>query len=367
MLMRLPLLHTGFILFVIAASQAYSQTRTLPLNANPNLRSAQSASLIHDSFDLSRNTVQNSTTPDASASSAMPVTQNAVIRGCKPVCGITHLGRCMQDLGEDKKSIFTSPLRLQPKDAHWLAPLGAATGLAFAYDADAAQAAGADPTRANTANKIADFGSFWATGAESVGVYFIGLAQKNPKLAETGRLGAEAIIDPGTVTLATKLVTNRQRPHQGNGQGDFWPYGTEHWQWDTSFPSDHATSAMALARIVAGEYPRWYVIVPAYGFVESISISRILANQHFPSDIVVGQAIRLSHRQLRIEPSRIVSSGKTRPGSTVDRLDQPRYRSANAHSGSVCGDSTGTRSSVLEVALLLIPEEHFQSGSPERP
>jgi hypothetical protein len=223
----------------------------------------------------------------------------------RPICGIAHLGRCLQDLAEDEKGIFTSPLRAQPKDAYWLAPLGAATGLAFAYDTDAEQAAGVDPGRANTANKISDVGSYWATGAEGAGVYFLGLAKKNPKLAETGRLGVEAILDSGGVVLAAKLASNRQRPLDGNGQGDFWASGADYKGLDSSFPSDHATSTMALARVIAGEYPRWYVMVPAYGFAETVSISRILANQHFPSDVVVGQAIGflagsyvLNHRAL---------------------------------------------------------------------
>jgi hypothetical protein len=112
-----------------------------------------------------------------------------------PICGINHLVRCIQDLGQDEKGIFTSPLRTTAKDAYWLAPLGASTGLAFAYDADAAQSVGVDVNRTNTANKVADFGSFFASGAEGAGIYFVGLARKNPKLAETGRLGAEAIID----------------------------------------------------------------------------------------------------------------------------------------------------------------------------
>ncbi len=202
-----------------------------------------------------------------------------------------HLVRCVEDLGEDDKGIFTSPLHVQPKDAYWLMPLSAATGLAFAYDTNAEQAAGVNANRTDAANKIADFGSFYATGAEGAGLYFLGLARKNPKLAETGRLGAEAVIDSGTVTLATKLVANRQRPLEGNGQGNFWAGGASHWEWDSSFPSDHATASMALARVIAGEYPHWYVMVPAYGFAEIISISRIMANQHFPSDVLVGQAI----------------------------------------------------------------------------
>lgn len=71
----------------------------------------------------------------------------------------------MQDLGQDEVGIFTSPLRIRPKDATWLAPLGAATGLAFAYDPSAAQAVGVDASRTNAADQVARFGSFVATGA----------------------------------------------------------------------------------------------------------------------------------------------------------------------------------------------------------
>lgn len=208
-----------------------------------------------------------------------------------PVCGISRPGLCLQDLGKDEAGIFTSPLRLRPKDATWLAPLGVATGLAFTYDPGAAKAAGVDASRTATADQVARFGSFVAAGAEGGGIYFLGLAKRDPKLAETGRLGVEAVIDSGTVTLVTKLATNRQRPRQGDVQGDFWPYGTDHWEWDSSFPSDHATATMALARVISGEYPHWYVVVPAYGFAEAVGVSRLLANQHFPSDVLVGQAI----------------------------------------------------------------------------
>jgi membrane-associated phospholipid phosphatase len=224
---------------------------------------------------------------------------------------------------------------VQPKDTYWLAPLGAATGMAFAYDPDAAQAVGVDASRSNSANTIAGFGSFYATGAESAGIYFLGLANKNPKLAETGRLSAEAILASGTVSLVTKMASNRQRPLQGDGQGHFWAEGISHWQFDSSFPSDHATASMALARVVAGEYPHWYVVLPAYGFAESISISRILANQHFPSDVLVGQAIGflsggyvLSHRSLYRPSAR-----RTLTSELLDSLNpigDPRTRTVGA-------------------------------------
>ena len=207
------------------------------------------------------------------------------------ICGITHIGRCIKDLAQDDKGIVTSPARVRPKDASWLLPLGAATGLAFAYDVDAEQATGYDQGTENTANNISNFGSFYAAGGEGAALYFIGLGRHNPKLAETGRLGAEAVIDSGTVVLVTKLAANRERPLDGDRKGHFWTNPPGGWTWDSSFPSDHTTASMSLARVIAGEYPHWYVDLPAYGFAETIAVSRILANAHFPSDVVVGQAI----------------------------------------------------------------------------
>ena len=332
--MRLPFPLAGFILFAVAASDGQAQARILPLNHNPNLQLSRTASSIDGSFASGGNTAQNSTAPDTSATNAAPTAPNPVAQTSEPICGITHLVRCVKDLGEDDKGIFTSPLRVQPKDAYWLAPLGAAIGLAFAYDTNAAQALGVDANRENTANKIADFGSFYATGAEGAGIYFIGLARKNPKLAETGRLGAEAVIDSGTVTLLTKLISNRQRPRQGNGQGDFWPNGTSHWEWDSSFPSDHAIASMALARVIAGEYPHWYILLPAYGFAESMSISRILANQHFPSDVVVGQAIGFLTGSYLLNHRALYRSGKksmtARLIGSVNPITDPGTRTLGA-------------------------------------
>ncbi len=324
----------SWILFGMTGVYAHAQASMLPANPQPNLPHQQVATLLPSHPSLNGALAEGGSDADVSASNSFS-TPNSPTQGTQTICGITKLGRCLRDLGEDEKAIFTSPLRLQPKDGYWLAPLGAATGLAIAYDADAAETVGVDPSRTNTANKIADFGSFITTGAEGAGIYFIGLAKKDPKLAETGRLADEAIIDSGTVTLVTKLVSNRQRPRQGNGHGDFWPFGTEHWEWDSSFPSDHATASMALARVIAGEYPHWYVMVPAYGFAETISMSRIFANQHFPSDILVGQAVGfltgsyvLNHRSLyrpgakKTLASRLIGS--------VNPIADPRTRTLGA-------------------------------------
>ena len=265
----------------------------------------------------------------AGSPSGPDVTSKSISALKQPICGILHLGRCLEDLGADERGVFTSPFRVHPKDAYWLMPFGAATGLAFAYDAQASKTLGVDQNRTNIANNITNFGSYYATGAESAGVYFLGLARKDPKLAETGRLSAEAILASGTVTMVIKMAANRQRPLQGNRQGDFWANGTNHWEFDASFPSDHATASMALARVFAGEYRHWYVALPAYGFAESVGISRILANQHFPSDVLVGQAIGFLTGGYVLHHHALYCCGRenklsTKIMSTIDPIADPR-------------------------------------------
>lgn len=333
---HLTLCLAEVMIFAAAAQQAGAQAAVLPSNPEPSVAATQSPVITENNFRPGSNLSRNATaSADASAPDGQSASSTSPLQDDEPICGLAHIGECIKNLGQDEVGVFTSPLRVKPKDAYWLAPLGAATGLAFAYDTDAQQAAGIDPGRTNTANKIADFGSFPATVGEGAGMYFIGIGLDNPKLEETGRLSVEAVLVSGTVTLVTKLASNRQRPRQGNGQGDFWAYGTAHWEWDSSFPSDHATASMALARVVAGEYPRWSVIVPAYGFAETIAIARILANQHFPSDVLVGQAVGfltgsyvLNHRSLYRPGGRF--SYSIRVMNSIHPIDNPRLHTLGA-------------------------------------
>ncbi len=206
------------------------------------------------------------------------------------VCGVAHLGQCLKDIGHDQAGIWTSPLHIAPGDAIWLLPFAGATGVAIHYDAQAQQNLGIDKSRIDRSNTISAFGSPYATFGAGAGLYFIGLGTHNEHLAETGRLGAEAVADASLVVEALKLATNRERPNEGNGQGGFWPHGTRSYGLDGSFPSGHAAASFALARVIASEYPSKPVQVAAYAFALAISASRVTAHQHFPSDVLVGGA-----------------------------------------------------------------------------
>ncbi len=60
------------------------------------------------------------------------------------ICGLTHLGQCLRDIGHDQAGIWTSPLHIAPGDAIWLLPFAGATGVAIHYDAQAQQKGKAD-------------------------------------------------------------------------------------------------------------------------------------------------------------------------------------------------------------------------------
>jgi tetrahydromethanopterin S-methyltransferase subunit E len=108
---------------------------------------------------------------------------------------------------------------MHPRDAFWLVPFAAGTGVALHYDAQGQQELGIDKGRIDTSNVISGFGSAYATLGGAAGLYFIGLGTHNEHVAETGRLGAEAVIDSLLVVEALKLATNRERPNERNGQG----------------------------------------------------------------------------------------------------------------------------------------------------
>ena len=93
-------------------------------------------------------------------------------------------------------------------------------------------------------------------------------------------------IDSLAVSEAIQLVTLRDRPNVNNAKGSFFSSSP----LDCSFPSNHAAAAWAMASVVGDEYPGWLTRTAVYGLATGVSVSRVLAEQHFPSDVLVGSA-----------------------------------------------------------------------------
>ncbi len=227
----------------------------------------------------------------AYVSPAIPGDPDPTILNTPSICGFRNLPQCLKDIGNDQLGIWSSPSHLKLKDAFWLAPFVAATAVTFHNDADISQDIGFHPATLNVGRTVSNFGSGYATVGFGGALWTIGTLTHHEHLAETGLLGLEAIADAFLVDEAIKLPTNRQRPYENLVErGQFWEHGTRG-MTDSSFPSGHTITSFALARVVASEYPNIWVQVGAYSFATAVGLARITAQDHFPSDVLVGGAL----------------------------------------------------------------------------
>jgi membrane-associated phospholipid phosphatase len=64
----------------------------------------------------------------------------------------------------------------------------------------------------------------------------------------------------------------------------------ESWLTTASFPSGHASSAFAVAAVIADQSKKVYIDILAYSLATLVAISRIHIDKHWASDILVGSA-----------------------------------------------------------------------------
>jgi membrane-associated phospholipid phosphatase len=186
----------------------------------------------------------------------------------------------------DQKAIWTSPLHIKPLDAIWLLPLAATTGTMIGSDQHTMNSLihinANDQQHFNTLSNA----GVAALGALPAGMYLWSLNKDAPQAHETGLLSGEALVDSLAFSEAIELVSRRERPSVNNAKGNFFSSSPT----DSSFPSNHAAAAWAMASVIGEEYPGWLARTAVYGLATTVSVSRVLADQHFPSDVLVGSA-----------------------------------------------------------------------------
>jgi membrane-associated phospholipid phosphatase len=117
-----------------------------------------------------------------------------------------------------------------------------------------------------------------------------GLTRAGDHFRKTGLLSFEALADVTIIQYAMKSIFDRQRPLEGQGNGEFGASSGA--RYSSSFPSGHAIETFALASVLAHEYPhkRW-VQVLAYSYAAGVAGARLASKQHFPGDVMAGGAI----------------------------------------------------------------------------
>ncbi len=192
------------------------------------------------------------------------------------------------NLLKDQAAIWTSPARMREKDFAVFVPLVLATAVAITTDHQVMSSRRLDNPSLNSQAEKASTGLLGGFVAAPVIIYGLGELHHDDHATETGILGGEAMVDSLVVDEVMKAVTMRERPTLNGAKGRFFRTSVG---LDSSFPSTHSMIAWSSAAVIASEYGGPMTQIAAYGLATGVSVSRVLARQHFPSDVLVGSAV----------------------------------------------------------------------------
>ena len=121
-------------------------------------------------------------------------------------------------------------------------------------------------------------GSFLVQTGAAIGAFAIGKASGNMRVAAVGADLVRAQLVSQTVVQGVKFATHRTRPDGSDAQ---------------SFPSGHTASAFATATVLQ-RHLGWKAGVPAYAFAGYVGASRMSANKHHLTDVLMGAAVGIA-------------------------------------------------------------------------
>lgn len=187
----------------------------------------------------------------------------------------------------DQKAIWTSPAHIRSSNLPGLITLFLATTVAITADHQTmSTVVSHDPTfnHRNVQASNVLLGGFVAVPAL---LFLKGEFSHSPGARETGFLAGEAMADSMVVDEALKFSTMRERPDLDGAKGKFFQTSSA---TDSSFPSSHTLVAWSSAAVLASESYSPLVRIGAYTLATGVSLTRVLGQQHFPSDVLVGSA-----------------------------------------------------------------------------
>ncbi len=225
----------------------------------------------------------------------------------------------LRHLAGDQRQFWTSPLHFQTKDLKWILPGAGLTAAFIATDSWLSKQVPA--SHEATSKKVSEYGTYSLMGLSGAS-FLLGHIRRNDQLSEAGLLSGEAALNAAAVAFAFREVAQRQRPYQGNGHGNFFSGGS-------SFPSMHSTIAWSVASVWAHEYPGWLSQMAAYGMASAVTLTRVTAKQHFPSDVVIGSLLGWYFGRQVYRAHHDPELGGTAWGSVFDEQSGENHRNPN--------------------------------------
>jgi len=96
----------------------------------------------------------------------------------------------------------------------------------------------------------------------------------------------ESLASAGVVAFSLRYITGRSRPFTRDGPWKFRDSGWTHEH--QSFPSGHATAALALSTVLAERIGTIWSRLLFYSIGTVAAAARVRNNQHWTSDVVMG-------------------------------------------------------------------------------
>jgi hypothetical protein len=188
----------------------------------------------------------------------------------------------------DTYRLFTSPIYIRAGDLRWMLPVAAATGVSLSQDTHVARdIVSHNPAFNNSADNVS-YDLMYSYIAASATMYGTGLFTHNDHLRETGLLSGEAQVDAEIFDTVVKLASFRERPSPtDNYAGKFYQTSAGE---DSSFISGHAILTWSAAAVIAAQYPSPWKQAAVYTGAAATSLTRVLAEKHFPTDVLLGSA-----------------------------------------------------------------------------
>ena len=147
---------------------------------------------------------------------------------------------------QDQKAIWTSPFHTAKADVKYWAIFGVATAAFITTDRWTLKHLPNSPTQVSVSTWGSRLGAAYTLTPISAAFYLIGTHTHHERFRETGLIAFETLIDVTLVGTVAKVVSDRQRPTEGNGKGYFLD---GQGRWTSGFPSGHALSTWAMASV----------------------------------------------------------------------------------------------------------------------
>jgi membrane-associated phospholipid phosphatase len=136
--------------------------------------------------------------------------------------------------------------------------------------------------------------------------YFItGMIENNKKLKQDALYMAESLVTSQIISFSTKAIINRPRP------SDYDPTLIALRSAQTNaFPSGHTSAAFSTATSLAIVAPKWFVIVPAFGWASLVGYSRLYLGVHYPTDVLAGAIVGSGSAWLMYKANKWIQNSK---------------------------------------------------------